>query len=167
PRSFARLPRPGRARRPGRRYWKDRKKDPKEGPKETTVSGGPPAPPPPGPARGAFANVHPAARRRPPPLVRWPVRPRTSTNMSRTTTDDLEVQLERHRRELTAYAYRMLGSSFEAEDAVQEAFLRAWKNFDTFAERSSLRSWLYAITTNVCLDMLSGKERRARPMDLG
>jgi RNA polymerase sigma-70 factor, ECF subfamily len=90
--------------------------------------------------------------------------------MSRTTTDrtdDLEAQLERHRRELTAYAYRMLGSSFEAEDAVQEAFLRAWKNYDTFEGRASLRSWLYTITTNVCLDMLSGTERRARPMDLG
>jgi RNA polymerase sigma-70 factor, ECF subfamily len=93
--------------------------------------------------------------------------------MSRTTThepqrtDDLEEQLERHRRELTAYAYRMLGSAFEAEDAVQEAFLRAWKSYDTFQERASLRSWLYTITTNVCFDMLSGKERRARPMDLG
>jgi RNA polymerase sigma-70 factor, ECF subfamily len=80
---------------------------------------------------------------------------------------DLETELERHRRELTAYAYRMLGSSFEAEDAVQEAFLRAWKSYDTFEERASLRSWLYTITTNVCLDMLSGRERRARPMDLG
>jgi RNA polymerase sigma-70 factor (ECF subfamily) len=80
---------------------------------------------------------------------------------------DLEDQLERYRRELTAYAYRMLGSSFEAEDAVQEAFLRAWKGYDTFEQRASLRSWLYTITTNVCLDMLGGKERRARPMDLG
>jgi RNA polymerase sigma-70 factor, ECF subfamily len=80
---------------------------------------------------------------------------------------DLETELERHRRELTAYAYRMLGSSFEAEDAVQEAFLRAWKSYDTFEERASLRSWLYTITTNVCLDMLGGRERRARPMDLG
>jgi RNA polymerase sigma-70 factor, ECF subfamily len=80
---------------------------------------------------------------------------------------DLEDQLERYRRELTAYAYRMLGSSFEAEDAVQEAFLRAWKSYDTFEQRASLRSWLYTITTNVCLDMLGGKERRARPMDLG
>src|SRR5262245_21578805 len=80
---------------------------------------------------------------------------------------DLETELERHRRELTAYAYRMLGSSFEAEDAVQEVFLRAWKSYDTFERRASLRSWLYTITTNVCLDMLGGKERRARPMDLG
>jgi RNA polymerase sigma-70 factor, ECF subfamily len=93
--------------------------------------------------------------------------------MSRTTTheqqrtDDLEEQLERYRRELTAYAYRMLGSTFEAEDAVQETFLRAWKSYDTFQGRASLRSWLYTITTNVCLDMLGGKERRARPMDLG
>jgi RNA polymerase sigma-70 factor, ECF subfamily len=82
-------------------------------------------------------------------------------------SEDLDAQFERYRRELTAYAYRMLGSPFEAEDAVQEAFLRAWKSYDTFQERASLRSWLYAITTNVCLDMLSGKERRARPMDLG
>jgi RNA polymerase sigma-70 factor (ECF subfamily) len=80
---------------------------------------------------------------------------------------DLETELERHRRELTAYAYRMLGSSFEAEDAVQEAFLRAWKSYDTFEQRASLRSWLYTITTNVCLDLLGSKERRARPMDLG
>jgi RNA polymerase sigma-70 factor, ECF subfamily len=81
-------------------------------------------------------------------------------------SDELELQLEEHRTELTAYAYRMLGSGFEAEDAVQEAFLRAWKSFDRFEGRSSLRSWLYSIVTNVCLDMLGGKERRARPMDL-
>ena len=77
-----------------------------------------------------------------------------------------ELELEPYRTELTAYAYRMLGSGFEAEDAVQEAFLRAWKSFDGFEGRSSLRSWLYSIVTNVCLDMLNGKERRARPMDL-
>ena len=80
---------------------------------------------------------------------------------------ELEAQLEQHRRELTAYAYRMLGSTFEAEDAVQEALLRAWRSYDGFEGRAALRSWLYRITTNVCLDTLNGKERRVRPMDLG
>src|SRR5688500_7176399 len=79
---------------------------------------------------------------------------------------ELEVRLEQHRAELTAYCYRMLASPFEAEDAVQETFLRAWRAFDRFEGRSSLRSRLYRIATNVCLDMLNGKERRARPMDL-
>src|SRR6266545_2580907 len=80
---------------------------------------------------------------------------------------DLELQLERHRAELTAYCYRMLGSAFEAEDAVQETLVRAWRGFDRFEGRSAFRSWLYQIATNVCLDMLNGRERRARPMDLG
>jgi RNA polymerase sigma-70 factor, ECF subfamily len=80
---------------------------------------------------------------------------------------ELEQQLESYRAELTAYCYRMLASPFDAEDAVQETFIRAWRGYDGFEGRAALRSWLYRIATNVCLDMLDGKERRARPMDLG
>jgi RNA polymerase sigma-70 factor, ECF subfamily len=81
--------------------------------------------------------------------------------------DELEFRLEEHRRELTGYCYRMLGSPFEAEDAVQETLIRAWRAYDRFEGRAALRSWLYRIATNVCFDMLNGRERRARPMDLG
>jgi RNA polymerase sigma-70 factor (ECF subfamily) len=77
-----------------------------------------------------------------------------------------ERDLEAHRRELTGYCYRMLGSGFDAEDAVQETMVRAWRNLDKLSERAALRSWLYRIATNVCYDMLQGSQRRARPMDL-
>jgi RNA polymerase sigma-70 factor, ECF subfamily len=77
------------------------------------------------------------------------------------------TDLEPYRRELTAYCYRMLGSGFEAEDAVQETMLRAWRKGEEFEGRSSLRSWLYRIATNVCIDMQRSVQRRARPMDFG
>src|SRR6478735_660524 len=80
--------------------------------------------------------------------------------------DVLTDDLEKYRTELTGYCYRMLGSAFEAEDAVQDTMVRAWRALDSFEGRSSLRSWLYRIATNVCLDSLNAGNRRARPMDL-
>ena len=85
-----------------------------------------------------------------------------------TTVDfDLDHELTVHRRDLTGYCYRMLGSGAEAEDAVQETLVRAWKAIDRFEGRSSVKSWLFRIAGNVCIDMLRAPQRRARPMDLG
>ena len=83
------------------------------------------------------------------------------------TAERSERELDRYRVELTGYCYRMLGSSFEAEDAVQETMFRAWRNLESFEGRSALRSWLYRIATNVCIDMLNSRKRRALPMYLG
>lgn len=84
-----------------------------------------------------------------------------------TALGSAELPLEQYRKELTGYCYRMLGSAFEAEDAVQEAMIRAWRGADGFEGRAALRSWLYRIATNVCFDMLKSGKRRARPMDFG
>ena len=79
---------------------------------------------------------------------------------------ELDRHLEAYRVELTGYCYRILGSAFEAEDAVQETFIRAWRSYDRFEGRAALRSWLYKIATNVCLDMKGASQRRARPIDI-
>ncbi len=94
--------------------------------------------------------------------------PQLSCTIMATSTEPLvRRDLEEYRRELTGYCYRMLGSGFESEDAVQETFLRAWRNAEGFEGRSSVRSWLYRIATNVCIDMHRQVQRRARPMEMG
>ena len=84
-----------------------------------------------------------------------------------TDTITADLDLEQHRRELTGYCYRMLGSGYDAEDAVQETMVRAWRSVDRLEDPAALKSWLYRIATNVCYDMLQGAQRRARPMDFG
>lgn len=88
------------------------------------------------------------------------------SDLTAAAATDIDSRLEGHRVELTGYCYRMLGSAFEAEDAVQDTLVRAWRNIEKFEGRSSLRSWLYRIATNVCLDMLKAGNKRARPVDL-
>jgi RNA polymerase sigma-70 factor (ECF subfamily) len=87
--------------------------------------------------------------------------------MANLATGATESDLEQYRPQLTGYCYRMMGSAFEAEDAVQETMIRAWRHLDQFEGRAAMKSWLYRIATNVCLTMLDGRKRRARPMDIG
>jgi RNA polymerase sigma-70 factor (ECF subfamily) len=79
----------------------------------------------------------------------------------------LTLPLEAHRTALTGHCYRMLGSASEADDAVQETMVRAWKAQASFEGRSSLKTWLYRIATNVCLDLIGERKRRVRPVEHG
>ncbi len=83
------------------------------------------------------------------------------------TAEELGPELDRYRVQLTAHCYRMLGSGFEADDAVQETMVRAWRSYDRFEGRSQVSTWLHRIATNVCLTMLESRQRRARPIELG
>jgi RNA polymerase sigma-70 factor, ECF subfamily len=88
------------------------------------------------------------------------------STMLTTSEGTIARELETYRLDLTGYCYRMLGSGNEAEDAVQETMVRAWRGADGLHARAALKSWLYKIATNVCVDMMQRPQRRARPMDL-
>jgi RNA polymerase sigma-70 factor (ECF subfamily) len=83
------------------------------------------------------------------------------------TTSEFPQDADKYRRELLAHCYRMTGSVHDAEDLVQETYLRAWRAYHSFEGRSSVRTWLYRIATNVCLTALEGKDRRPMPTGLG
>src|SRR5665809_136858 len=90
----------------------------------------------------------------------------TDQGAPKSGSEQLKIELEQYRTELAAHCYRMLDAAFEPEDAERETMVRAWRNFERVEGRSALRSWRYRSGTNVCLDMLNGSQRRARPMDL-
>jgi RNA polymerase sigma-70 factor, ECF subfamily len=92
--------------------------------------------------------------------------PRASAAVTELDPAELERRLEGYRQELRAHCRRTLGSAFEAEDAVQETLLRAWRSYSHFEGRAALRSWLHRIASNVCVDMLRGRQRRPQPIDL-
>jgi RNA polymerase sigma-70 factor (ECF subfamily) len=87
-----------------------------------------------------------------------------TTQASRPAVEDLLTPARR--AELRGFCYRMLGSAFDAEDAVQETLTRAWRAYETFEGRSEVRTWLYRIASNVCFDALRGRKRRALPMEM-
>jgi RNA polymerase sigma-70 factor, ECF subfamily len=123
----------------------------------------------PGQAGGPAAVPHDGPRPVATALGWSPMAPRFATagGPGAEASGELDQALETHRRELTGFCYRMLGAGSEAEDAVQETMVRAWRSIDGFEGRSSLRSWLYRIANNVCIDMIRSPQRRARPMDMG